>query len=306
MSYARDHGIVSSRPEALLQSAQGLLGGDAQIRELSWPHGESEVWLLTGVPRGAVLKVHTRTRKFSQELAAYRDWLPQLATAEGAVGADGAEVPGLLRVWGGERALLLSLLPGEPMSRHGVSRQQALQTHQRAGAFLRQLHEVPHQSQDPLSLADAFAKRLEAWSGRARHLVSPGVVPEVERRVTAVLPDLHSYRRVPCHRDFTPRNWLVDRGKPGYLGVIDFEHARPDLWLVDLVRLWSGEWHGRPDLRDAFLQGYGVTLDAGQVAVLNGLSALEGLATIAWAREHGDLEFEARGRAVLSRLGVQE
>ena len=64
---------------------------------------------------------------------------------------------------------------------------------------------------------------------------------------------------VPCHRDWQPRNWLVDdAGEPW---AIDFEHARVGPWFEDVGRLWWREWQGRPDLAEAFFDGYGRRLD---------------------------------------------
>jgi hypothetical protein len=62
-------------------------------------------------------------------------------------------------------------------------------------------------------------------------------------------------RGVPCHLDFQPRNWLVNTC--GDLSLVDFEHARVDLPVRDLVRLRFRIWPDRPALREAFLTGYG-------------------------------------------------
>lgn len=80
--------------------------------------------------------------------------------------------------------------------------------------------------------------------------------------------------------------------------VIDLEHARPDLPEIDLVRLASHLWPQRPDLRDAFLAGYGADTPP---PWLMGLEVLEAVATVAWAQEHADPGFEADGRRVLER-----
>ena len=85
-----------------------------------------------------------------------------------------------------------------------------------------------------------------------------------------------------CHRDYTPRNWLV---KDGVQYVIDFEHARLDVWLADLARLDLGIWPDRPDLKEAFPVGYGRQLNDTDHAVLQGVAVLTATWLVVKARE---------------------
>ena len=63
-------------------------------------------------------------------------------------------------------------------------------------------------------------------------------------------------RPVPCHRDYGPANWLVtDDGV--WAGVIDFEFAYWDVRVADFSRYPDWEWIHRPNLLDAFFDGYG-------------------------------------------------
>jgi Ser/Thr protein kinase RdoA (MazF antagonist) len=83
------------------------------------------------------------------------------------------------------------------------------------------------------------------------------------------LKDLGPLPAVPCHLDYTPRNLLCwtnqltptsevhENSSAPNIGVIDFEHARPDLAARDLVRMATRIWPGRADLEEAFLCGYG-------------------------------------------------
>jgi Ser/Thr protein kinase RdoA (MazF antagonist) len=116
---------------------------------------------------------------------------------------------------------------------------------------------------------------------------------------------------VPCHRDFGPRNWLWDATTAGVarsagagLGVIDFEHARPDVWWVDVQRLIDDAWRADPGLEDAFWLGYGRRPGADERRLGAALRLLYAVGTVAWGAEHGDAPFEAQGRAVLRRLGA--
>ena len=93
-----------------------------------------------------------------------------------------------------------------------------------------------------------------------------------------------------CHRDVQPQNWLVGDG----FALVDFEHCRPDHPLEDWVRLEARGWSS--DRRAAFVRGYGMEPDEDELrAVLLGY----GVATAAWAAEHGDEELLAIGLSVL-------
>jgi thiamine kinase-like enzyme len=121
-------------------------------------------------------------------------------------------------------------------------------------------------------------------------------VPEV----AAPIADLRSVRLVPAHRDYGPRNWLVDAA--GHVRVIDFAHSEPSPWAVDLQKLTMREWRGRPELEAAFLEGYGRVPDGEDRFVLRAYVALSALATIAWSVAHDDPGFEAEARSVLAEL----
>jgi thiamine kinase-like enzyme len=144
---------------------------------------------------------------------------------------------------------------------------------------------VPSQEFDQLgSLAAGLLTARELWGARK----------EVE-----ALTGLGSPVRVPCHRDYTPRNWLV--GARG-LYVVDFEWSRPDVWISDLARLHLGIWENRPDLCDAFLRGYGRAFDDTDHAILQGCAVLTALWCLIKARENGQPSFEEGSRAALQRL----
>lgn len=287
----------------LLPFAQAQLGTLCQAEDVSWDHGESEVWLVTGIRGQAVLKRHRQRRKFEQERRAYSDWLPSLGFDSRSSPA--WRTPCILAAIEQPRALLLTRERGLPLEGMRLPPDLERPLHLAAGRFLSALHRLPRTDTDPLPLAEALLTRAKAWILRAQPLLERSVgdaVWELSREAAAALGDR---TRVPCHRDFTPRNWLADRAAPDRLTLIDFEHSRSDLGLMDLERLWSGTWPDRPDLREAFLEGYGGQLSDEEEQLLERLSALAGLGTVVWAHEHGDREFEERGRAQLRRLGLR-
>ena len=171
--------------------------------------------------------------------------------------------------------------------------------YRKAGKFLARLHALPHEDTD-VPLDEAFHARLSAWSRRAEGVVETADIEWVARRVLEGLPALRGLQRVPCHRDYHARNWVLDGND---FHVIDFEHSRPDLFLMDVHKMWSQQWRtDRPILEDAFWDGYGRSLTEDEQQLLERFSALAALCTIAWSREHGDREFENHGQQMIRWL----
>ena len=103
--------------------------------------------------------------------------------------------------------------------------------------------------------------------------------------------------RVPCHRDFVADNWLWSEAG---LGVVDFEHARADLGLVDLAKLCVDDWRRRPELARAFFTGFGRRLSTLERRQLEAVVALHGAASLAWGLRHADAGFVALGHRALA------
>ena len=111
---------------------------------------------------------------------------------------------------------------------------------------------------------------------------------------------------VLCHRDFGPRNSLVDAQTGAWVGIIDFEHTRRDVRVSDFARFYEGAFLTRPDLETAFWNGYGPWPDTAErfAAQLRLCRIVQALTQIKWARTHADDNFEAQGRAALTRLNM--
>jgi thiamine kinase-like enzyme len=169
--------------------------------------------------------------------------------------------------------------------------------HRQAGAWLAQLHSLPHLDDDPLPPAAALIRRWQAWRRRADDRLASSLLTSIDQAL-----DSHHHhaaaQRVPCHRDFTPANWLITADHD--FGVIDFEHARADLWLSDCARLANHHWPQQPACATAFWAGYGRQLQDGEHALLAVLAAIEGCAAWSWAVDHGDSAFAARAYAALA------
>ncbi|MGY2127478.1 phosphotransferase family protein [Blastococcus sp. SYSU DS0617] len=191
---------------------------------------------------------------------------------------------------------MLTFLPGTLASSSGWSEQPAV--HERAGRLVRRLHG----SAAPRPLPD-YAQQLltsfDAWAVRAAALVDDQDLGRA-RAIAATVTDLGPVEGVPAHRDNSPRNWVVD--EVGHVRLIDFGACDVEPWWVDLQRLQAREWSGRPDLQEAFLAGYGRSLDDRTRHLVRAYCARAAVSTIAWATEHGDQPFAAEGRAQLRAL----
>lgn len=290
----------------LLQRVAGELGCGSQ--QLRWrfigsSRGPCRVWQVSGAAelRRVIVKQFVSERAFQQEHHAYRSWLPQLPE----------ETATLLAAFAAPvRALVLAEVVGEPLATASVSAEAERAAHRRAGYFLRALHAVSEVDHDPVSLAEAVRMRYAAWLGRVGPAVRGEVLARLRERGAATESDLFAaVRRVPCHRDFTPGNWLISGpvqagqvvGLDGFF-VVDFEHAHLDCALFDIVKLWTDVWGERPDLEAAFFAGYGRSLGAVEQEQLQVLATMHAMATVAWAHEHADLHFQALGEHALRRV----
>jgi hypothetical protein len=262
--------------------ASDVLGPHQVISDKSWGHGATRVLELRQ-DSGATwfLKGHSQPDAYGRELAAYRAWVPAL----------GDHAPHLRAADDTLAALLLSAVPGEAGSALGYEPGAQRQ----AGALLRRLHDgatVP-----ALDLAAAKLAELEGWIARADGLFEPAELDFARASVRGLAG--HALVPLPSHGDYTPRNWLLDGER---ISVIDFEWARPDVWVADLVRLYCGAWREAPALGEAFLDGYGRQLSADDRAVLHACAALTSVFHTVWARAHAETDHEHASRANLHYL----
>ena len=278
-----------TEPQVLARLSRRYFPGATVLTDLSWPHHESIV-LVLAVPNASpvIAKAHRQAAKFDREVAAYEGWVPSL----------GAAAPKLLFVDPEEQVIFLSRVPGRPAAELPLDRSAEQALHRRAGELLAAFHAAAN-----LGLCsnhgEAERDRLEDWVVRAR----PGVLEpsqiEIARRHVDALGGLGEPQAVPTHRDWQPRNWLLNGAD---VFIIDFELARPGPWLEDIQRLWWAEWWNRSDLMRAFLTGYGRDIDGTDLLYLMGISAITGISSIVWADEHGDSAFADHGRQILDRL----
>jgi len=240
------------------------------------------------------LKSHGDKARYEAELAAYRHWVPALQDA----------APRLRAFDDSLRMLILSAVPGEaaPWPDTEIAgppgdRRADRDVQREAGRILRRLHTA----QPPLPWPDFAASKIQQFerlkpAGAA--LLRPCELDRAGEEIAA-LDQVRAPLRVPCHHDFTPRNWLVSHGA---LFVIDFEWSGLDAGVADLARLHLGVWASRPDLREAFLEGYGQDLSSADQQILHACTVLVGVWLIVKAHETRQASFEDASRLSLLRI----
>lgn len=267
-----------------------VLGRWRMVGDRSWGHRASTVWQVWGGDGVAyVVKRHSDSERYRAELTAYQHWVPALGECAPRLRGHDDQLG----------VLVLSALRGKPISaaarQAGHARDPAL--HHRAGALLRHLHDA-----QPASAWTNFAsdqrQELDRWLAQGRGLLSASEV-DFARAQVASLVELGQPQRVACHLDYGPRNWLLD---DGVLRVIDFEWARRHVWVSDLAGLYFGPWRRRPDLQEAFLDGYERTIEAEDRALLRGYGALRAVWLITRGHRYGEAALEEANRQVLHRL----
>ena len=266
--------------------AEQVLGPCRTVREHSWPHrgpcvlevrdAEGTVWYA---------KAHRYQDNHSRELTAYQRWAPALQP----------HAPTLRAHDTNQRLLLFSAVPGSPLQ--GVD----VDVHHRAGVLLRRLHAAEVLPPD-LHYAAAKQAELERWAARADGLLDAREL-DFARAELRSLAELPAPALVPCHLDYSPRNWLVIGDQ---VSIIDFEWAKPEVWVNDLARLFFGPWRTRPDLREAFLSGYGRALTDAEVAFLLANHAFTTVWQLIWSHHHDNHSFATSTRQLLHALMRRE
>lgn len=265
----------------LRRLVEGRIGAIDRIVDCSWQHGESQVHRLESVSGFYYLKQFAQARKFVQERGTY----------EQCAGA----VPNMARcvmsIESPSKALLFSGLAGQLVESRSWTAAEEQNIFQHAGRWLRTMHDLSFADADAVPLSEALQRRAYASLQRAYEsdLLEHDVVAWAESLMDSIVfpREMH---RVPCHRDFTPRNWLWDADAE-QLAVIDFEHSRADWWLLDCDRLAARYWLDKPQLAEVFFAAYGKRANDEEQRTADVLAVLTALSTIMWADEHNDRIF---------------
>jgi Ser/Thr protein kinase RdoA (MazF antagonist) len=271
------------RLEDLLKLVEPLLGSCRVIADHTGPEWR-EATVAEVIDSADVrwfVKRHRGGERYRRELTAYQRWVLAL----------GDRAPRLRAYDDTKWLLVLSAVPGA-QPKHWSD----LELLAQGGRVLRAFHDAEDLGVWEDLVGDKQAE-LDYWSRRGAGLIEPRVIDFVRRQLDN-LRALPAPARVPCHGDFSPRNWLVADGE---LNLIDFGEAGPDVWVSDLGRLIFG-WRLPSDGLAVFLEGYGCQPDSDELAMLRATYTAAVVRHIVWGHEHGNRDFEVSSRQLLDAL----
>jgi Ser/Thr protein kinase RdoA (MazF antagonist) len=253
-------------------------------RDHSWPHGEATVLeVRTADGRAWIAKQVRDPAVFAREVRALREWAPRLGPGL---------APRLVAAVADRSLLVMEKLPGVA----GVATTGA--EYRQAGRLIRRLHDAEPATADAGCPA-RMAANVDGWVRRVPGVVGAAELDFVDAQLR-LMASMPAARSGPFHNDNLPRNWLTDTD--GTVRIIDFGKAKRDVQVRDFERMWHGEWLDRPELREAFFDGYGRGLSDAEEQMLACLGAAAAVTTILWARAHADEPFERHGRRTLELL----
>jgi hypothetical protein len=198
--------------------------------------------------------------------------------------------------------MLITEVEGELLDSTPVSSHECTQMFTMAGRFIRRLHDADLPDPDGLDATEYLRDRMEYYLGVAESSVDAKTA-EWARELIDQACSIIGVRRVPCHMDFSPKNWLIQRGEEGTgFGVIDWERARWDLWLQDVQRMEYDHFHREPHLRDAYFEGYDREPSDDERLQLKAISLVTSIASIPWAAAHNDAQFVELSRTQIERI----
>ncbi len=198
--------------------------------------------------------------------------------------------------------ILVTGVEGKALEWSAVSADEETMMFRLAGRFGRKLHELELPTPDGIAATAYFCDRLEYYLAQGERALD-SVTVDWARAIIDQACSANDIRRVPCHRDFSPRNWLIQRGESGIrFGVIDWERAGWDLWQEDVQRMAYDHWHRRPQLREAFFEGYGRGPTTAESFQLIAICLVNAIASVPWADRHNDDGYAAFNREVIERI----
>ncbi len=252
------------------------------------------------------IKTHRAPAHWHAEVHAYEQWACAFRD----------RAPRLLAVRDKEPlAIIITELPGQCMEQVQLSAPQERAVWRSAGQALVALHDFvvgetfgPCRRDGvcagtPINDAQEYVTReLDNWTARGLGI---GCLSQddqaIVRAARELIPAFTGEHPTPCHRDYCPANWIVNDGV--WTGVIDFEFAYWDVRAADFARYPDWNWISRPDLIEAFFEGYGrvFTLEEERQRLVAHVQYA--LGAIVWGHENAYYGFAAEGRQALNRLG---
>jgi 8-oxo-dGTP diphosphatase len=300
--------VRKTEMDEALDWCTSVLGPIKVMSDHSKTHGghESSTCRLCAPTGFCYLKVHKSKSHWQNEVHAYENW---------AV-AFGDFAPSLLAVCDKvPLALVVSELSGQIMENTRLPASQERAIWRAAGTALIAFHNLGSGEFFGPCLRDGTC--AETFPKNAREYVSNRFISQMESAIHAgyisddelatfqaayhLIPAFEGERPVPCHRDYCTANWLISK-EGTWAGVIDFEFAYWDVRVADFSRDPDWYWIRRPDLVDAFFEGYGRSLTPTEEQQLLVAHTEYALSAILWGHEHAFYGFEREGRESLIHL----
>ncbi|WP_433235575.1 aminoglycoside phosphotransferase family protein [Streptosporangium sp. CA-135522] len=239
-----------------------------------------------------ILKRHKDPNRFRAEARAYTAWVPHL----------GEHAPRLISADPETLSLLLTVLPGQPVTQLPERSAAERHAHYAAGHTLRLLHQAPPGPHPNTDIAAYLAERMRWWAARAHlaTLISPAELRTLHTWADTLTATAAALDSAICHLDYQPRNWILTPS--GTVAVLDFEHTRLDARIRDFARLEHRHWKDAPRLRAAFFDGYGHHPNPAEQGQLERFGVLEAITALVRGYQSGDPQLLAHGRTLLTHL----
>ena len=275
----------------------------------SHPGDRTSTLRIEASPGIGYIKIHCSEAGWAQEVHGYEQWASAFGDFAPQLFCVRDEAP---------LAFAASSLPGKVLEEVELSPVQERAVWRAAGEALVALHELaPGKAFGPCNrdgtcaepaIRDAVEYVRSKLQRDFDRGLRAGYLRETEtavvRAAIELAPTFDGQRPVPCHRDYCPANWLIAEDGT-WAGVIDFEFAHWDVPAADFSRYPNWNWIDRPDLIEAFFEGYGPrpTSDWEQQRLVSLVDY--SLAAIVWGNDNEYFGFAREGREALAHLDKQ-
>jgi hypothetical protein len=269
-------------------------------------HQRAIVAKVTSLEGVFYFKAHRSKELWNQEVFGYEQWAPLFGKRSPQLIAVREELP---------YSFLVRDISGLPAERASLSKQVELNLWSSTGKALAGLHKSAKGTLFGTCLRDGSPSGASVTD--AQVFILHEIDQEMARchqlnalttREAAIVEEVKSFSMafqnefaVPCHRDYNPANWLVN-AVGTWTGLIDWEFSRWDVRAADFSRFPGWEWLERPDLFEAFLDGYGLHLSDNINQQFLVSRMLYAISAISWGSEHSYFGFVNEGRAALKRI----
>ncbi|MDF1777664.1 MAG: aminoglycoside phosphotransferase family protein [Rhizobiaceae bacterium] len=281
--------------------ARREVGSRVRIENRSRDFGRpSIVWRLTASDGSKTwLKHHQDPKLFHRELIGLEHYVPALGVQTWW------SSPALVTKDAQMNVMLITEVKGKVLDTISAMADEEWTMFRLAGKFARKLHDLDICAPDDADAPPDLRHRLEKYLAAGESFIDDDTKKWTQALINQAC-SVGQFTPVACHRDFSPRNWLMAQSQAGItFGVIDWERSGQDLWLYDAQRMVYDHWHEKQQLREAYFEGYGRQPTAAEQLQLDAICQVGAIASIPWAQKHHDQNFATVSRAMITRIQAQ-